>query len=363
MRKLSFQELEDLIDGATILGCGGGGNPERAMIMIREALSKGKEFSLLDPQDLSEDSWICILSYVGGGIKPKEKKIVQGLARIWEYPLLNVSKELSQFMRVEFDTYLPSEIGAGNTVATLFVAAMEGKPVLDGDAAGGRAKPELVISTTHLIDLSPTPLAIASHYGDALILKESIGDKRVEDLCRFLSRASGGTIAVARCPSRGARLKKAIHPYSITLAIEVGRAVREDRTNPLDALIKRLNGAKRFEGRIKRFSRKEKDGFVWGDIYFEGFHEYRDQMYRIWFKNENLIGWRDENLDITCPDAIIMVDTKTGKGVYNWGGDLYDGREVTVIGMKAPEIWKTKKGLEIFGPRHFGFNFPSKMSL
>ena len=32
------------------------------------------------------------------------------------------------------------------------------------------------------------------------------------------------------------------------------------------------------------------------------------------------------------------------------------GKEVTVFGVPAIDRWRTLKGLEILGPRHFGFN-------
>jgi DUF917 family protein len=31
--------------------------------------------------------------------------------------------------------------------------------------------------------------------------------------------------------------------------------------------------------------------------------------------------------------------------------------EVVVIGVRAPDIWRTKKGIELFGPKHLEFDF------
>lgn len=360
-RVLCEQEMEDLVEGAIILGCGGGGNPDVARNMIRDVFSMGKEFALLDPKDFPDEAWLCILGYVGGGITAEEKVYVSGLERVWEHPLTRASKELAEFLGVRFEAYLPSEIGAGNTVANLFVAAMEGKPVVDGDAAGGRAKPELIISTTNMCGISPAPLAVTSHFGDVIIIKESVGDGRIEDLCRFLSRVSDGRVAVARCPVQGKRIKGAFLSYSISTAIELGRIVREARTGKAETVIEKLDGSKRFLGTIRTFSREQKSGFVWGDIYLEGSGDQKGHTYHLWFKNENLVAWMDEELDMTCPDSIILLDAETGKGIYNWGDDLYEGRELVAVGVKAAPIWKSNKGLEIFGPRHFGFDFEAKI--
>ncbi len=81
---------------------------------------------------------------------------------------------------------------------------------------------------------------------------------------------------------------------------------------------------------------------------------------KIWYKNENLVVWKNDALDMTCPDAIVILDAQTGKGLYNWGDHFYQGREVAVVGIPAAPCWNSLKGYEIFGPEHFGFNFAPK---
>lgn len=357
LRKLSFQDMMDLIEGATILGCGGGGDPATAEGLVEEAFQKGREFSLMDPNQMREDDWVCILSYFGGGIEPKEKSLVEGLPQVWKSPIEIAVKELASYLGIEFQAYLPSEIGAGNTIIPMLVASIEGKPILDGDAAGGRAKPEMVISTTYLLGIPVTPLAIATLFGDSMLLKESINEERIERICRYLARASGGRIAVARCPTQGRNILPAVHRHSVSLALRAGHTIRMEKDNPVEALCEVLRGSIRFRGVVESFSREEKDGFMWGEIILKGKVNFDGEYYKVWFKNENLIGWRNGRIDITCPEAIAIVDSHKATGLYNWGNHFYEGREVSVIGIPAAGIWKTEKGLEIFGPRHFGFDF------
>ena len=359
-RKLSIQEIKDLIEGAIVLGCGGGGDPQIARHRVKQVLSQDKEFFLLEADALNQEAWVCILGYVGGGVEPMEKSLAENLPRLWEDPIIQAAKELSQYMQIEFDAYLCSEIGAGNTIANFFVAAIEGKPVIDGDAVGKRAKPELCISLTNLMGIPPTPLAAATHYGDITILKQSPDEARAEQLCRYLARASAGRLAVARNPCQAKVMKKAICPGSISLAIQIGRIISENRYNTLDGIAEVLGAKKIFEGEVEKFSKEDKGGFVWGNIFIRGSHDYKGQKYRVYFKNENLLAWRDDVLDITCPDNIIMVDAESGKGMYNMGDQAQRGRKVAVLGVSAEEIWKTKRGLEVFGPRHFGFDLPYK---
>ncbi len=357
VRKLSYQDMMDLIAGGVILGCGGGGDPANAIAMVDEIFTQGKEFTLLDPRALDGEDWVCILGYVGGGIEPKEKELVKDLKRVWPHPIAIAARELASHLRVEFKAYLPSEIGAGNTVTPMYIAALQGKSDLDGDAAGGRAKPELAISTTHLAGIATTPAAMATYFGESLILQEALSDERVESLCRYVSRAAGGRVAVARCPGKGSEILRAVHPNSISLAIAAGRSIRENQGDPVKALVKTLHGNLRFRGRVDRFSREERDGFMWGDIFLDGSGNHAGESYKIWFKNENLVAWRNGRLDVTCPEGIVIVDAAQGTGIYNWGNHFAPGREVAVIGVPAVACWRTPKGIEIFGPRHFGFDF------
>ena len=53
-----------------------------------------------------------------------------------------------------------------------------------------------------------------------------------------------------------------------------------------------------------------------------------------------------------------MVDLRTGEPKTN--PSIREGDEVAVIGIRAAEVFTTEKGLEILGPKHFGFNLEYK---
>ena len=44
----------------------------------------------------------------------------------------------------------------------------------------------------------------------------------------------------------------------------------------------------------------------------------------------------------------------SGRGIYN--SELREGDQVVAIGMKGVEGFRTNKGLQFAGPRHFGFD-------
>ncbi len=228
-------------------------------------------------------------------------------------------------------------------------------PRLDIDTAG-RAKPEIVNSTTSLFGISLTSLAVVSNFGDVIVVKDAVNEQRVEQLCRYMARASGGICAVARCPISAGEMRGKFVEGTLTEAMAAGRAIRESDT-PVEALLETLSAARLFDGEISSFSRRKEGGFMWGEIELDGLNADAGRHCRLWYKNENLLGWIDEVLRITTPDLLALVDARTGEGIYNWSDDsLTSGRYCTVIGRRAHPLWHSPCGLELFGPRHFGFD-------
>ena len=55
------------------------------------------------------------------------------------------------------------------------------------------------------------------------------------------------------------------------------------------------------------------------------------------------------------PDLICVVDSVSGDGIGTEA--LRYGQRVDVLALPAPEIFLTPRGLELVGPRAFGFDF------
>ena len=143
---------------------------------------------------------------------------------------------------------------------------------------------------------------------------------------------------------------------AISHALNIGRALRTARENggdPIRALLKAGNGFLLFEGVATNAEWREESGFTVGEFKLEGTGEFKGETYRVWYKNENLISWRNGEVDVTIPD-LISVLTPDGHPVTN--PHVEEGKEYVVVGFPAPELWRTPKGLEIFGPKYLGLN-------
>lgn len=366
MKILTKQNMEDLLTGTQLLGCGGGGEIEWGRQMIDEVHEKGKHFKIIDPKELPDDKFVFIVGTVGGGVSEEIKKKFAAflekltMAEKVYKPILVAKEELAKFLGEDAYAYIPSEIGAGNTITPMYVAALEDKPVVDGDNCG-RAKPEIAISTSHVMDVSVTPLVIANPFGDVVILKVAMDDYRAEDICRATAVASGGLCGVARCPAKGRVVKNSIVPNSITKCMKIGEAIREAKEtekDPVQAFIKTAGGYKIFEGKINGWEREERGGFMWGTMIIQGTGDYKEHELKVWYKNEYLVSWIDEKPYVTCPDSICIIEKGKCYGISVWVRDLegYLGKEVVAVGIKAADLWRTAKGIEIFSPKHFGYD-------
>ncbi|MFX0186005.1 MAG: hypothetical protein ACFE95_23215, partial [Candidatus Hodarchaeota archaeon] len=67
-----------------------------------------------------------------------------------------------------------------------------------------------------------------------------------------------------------------------------------------------------------------------------------------------LLSWLDGEQYVTCPDSLLIVDRKTGRGLTPWEEDfVQQDLEVAAFARESARIWQTKTGLDIFGPQVF----------
>jgi len=356
---LNREELVDFIYGAAIYGTGGGGSVKGALEMLEEALKQGLEFKLVDVSEIPDDAIIACPYGVGGGVREEIRRRLESLPRLSRRERVSLGIEaLKRILGREIYGFVPGELGAGNSFVAMYMAALTGKFIVDGDTVG-RSVPEVGHSTFNICDIPITPFVVVTPFGDVMIVTQVLNDSRAEDIDRYMAVASGGGVMVIDHPVEGRKLRNSIIVGTISKSMEVGRGIRrarEEGQDPVEAVLKATDGYLLFKGRIESVEREGKEGFIWGRTRITGSGDYSGQRLEIWFKNENLISWLNDEPYVTCPDLITLLDPETADALSNWGEDLREGREVVVIGIRAPDLWRTPKGLEILTPRYFGFD-------
>ena len=351
MKKLTRQEIIDILVGCTILGTGGGGSLDDGLDSVEKALAAGHEFQLLDFDEIQADAHYAN-PYYCGSIVPKGDQSQQRGDEI-----ATSIRALEEFMDVQFHGLVSIEYGGGNTGEMMAAAARTGKFIVDADAAG-RAVPGLQFSTYYVTENPIPPFSVGTSYGDMAIVTNVADDARAEALSRYMAIGSGGLVGMTDHPIQGRRLKEAVIPNALSYAGTVGRAQREaveQGTDPIQAILTAGGGRLLFQGKVASGSGWSiQEGFTVGTIQMDGAGQDQGKQAKIWYKNENMIMWVDGQVRVTCPDLICVVETKTGYPITN--PNCTEGMEVTVLGFHCHEIWKRERGLAILNPRFFGFD-------
>ena len=361
-RVLDRDALGDILVGCSFLGSGGGGSLAEGRARLADDLAAGLRFELLGLADLDDDEWVASPYGLGSNAPPTAAE----KARFADLPPPRADaveasfRLLSSFLGRRFVATIAGELGPWSTAAALSTAARLGIPTLDADRIG-RAAPEATQDSVLAAGLSTVPLAAVTGLGDSLILQKVAGGSRVEDLLRAISVASLGELGVTDAALSGQYAKRpgVLVAGSLSLAERIGQASRHAvaaRSDPLEAVRAAGGGIRLFEGKVVAFPWKDAAGFLAGEVTIKGTGPFSGSHYRVLFRNENIVAWRDDKVSVAPPDLIAIADTITGAAIAN--PEFKAGQPVTVLGFPAAAIWRTPAGLALFGPAHFGFDFP-----
>ena len=72
------------------------------------------------------------------------------------------------------------------------------------------------------------------------------------------------------------------------------------------------------------------------------------------FQNEFLLARRGDDVLVSTPDLIVLLDLESGEPVT--GELLRYGLRVAVLGIPCVHQWRSAAGLDLVGPRYFGYD-------
>jgi DUF917 family protein len=349
VREIEPDELEPLATGAWILGAGGGGSPYCGYLNIKNLYGEGVRVRLIDAMDLDDDDLVAVVSNMGAPLVGQERLSDPAFAA---RPVSMMEDHLGQ----KFRAVMSVEIGGGNAIQPLLVAAVTELPVVDADAMG-RAFHEAQMTSFAICDLRPYPLTLADIRDNEVIIPRAASWKWMERLSRKACTEVGSIAATCKAPRTGHEVKSCGILYTVTQAIAIGRAVqaaRKAHRDPIEAILEHQRGKLLFRGKVQDMARRTTEGFLRGRAEFVGHDEFRDRRFALDFQNEWLIGRLDDRPLVTVPDIVCVIDTNSGEAI---GTEvLRYGQRVTIIALPAPAILSTSQGLRYVGPRAFGYD-------
>lgn len=350
---LRLDDLADLARGAALLGTGGGGDPYIGLLLVSEEIRRGGTVRLIGPEEVDDEALVVASAFMGAPTVVIEK-IPNG-----DEPVTAL-RALEQRLGRKADAIIPMECGGLNSMIPLLVAARTGLPVVDGDGMG-RAFPELQMETFGVYGVAGSPIAICNERRHVTIIDTGADNHSMEWYARGVTIRMGGVSYIAEYPMTGTDVKRTAIPKTMSLALRLGRVIREARENqqePFQALIDCLagtmyeHGRVLLEGKVVDIERRSADGFVRGTATIASFDG--ATTVELTFQNEHLVARSDGKLLAIVPDLITVLDAESATPITTEA--LRYGQRVRVFAISTPAMMRTPEALRVFGPRAFGLS-------
>ena len=342
---IRVDDIRPLAIGCAVLGTGGGGHTYEAELQTLQALENHGPVDVVSLAHLPDEGIVMPLGHIGAPTVSLEK-----LDSGDEAPRIRDRVETELGRKVV--AVMASEIGGANGVLPVAWAARLDVPLIDADAMG-RAFPEVQMVSMHVAGLHPDLIVLCDVAGSVVSIRARSGEW-AERIARNVTVAFGGTSLMADFVMTAAKARGAVIEGSISRALAIGRAML-GAENPVAALAAEVDGVSLIEGKVVDVERRTTGGFVRGSAVIEGTGGDGGRVLRLEIQNENLAAFEDGEVVACVPDLITLVDAHAGNAVAT--ELLRYGQRVTVLAFACDPLWRTPRGLEVAGPRAFGYGF------
>ena len=359
------QDCEDFVRGLCFMATGGGGSVEVGLSTLLEQLESGGKVEWVDATSLPDNAWTAVVAGMGG--RPAEGGTEKELTELgcseekYDYldMLVTAIEALQDSAGVRVEAIVPVEVGADNVPVPMVAALKLGLPAIDGDYAGGRAIPEVPQTIPEIRGVPVCPMSLVTRWGDVLILKDTVSTAMADRIGRMINLASYGEIGCSCYLMQISDVKQVLAAGTLTEALRVGRVIREAREKGMDPVaeaVKAVDGWLLFEGEITEMEVEDEQSYAFGlgTYHLRGLRNSEGHTFKIWYKNEYHMSWMDGRPFVTSPDCMSVVDLETAEPALSF--DFSVGDQVAVIGRRGHAVHRSPEGVEVLGPRHFGFD-------
>lgn len=351
--KITKPDIPYLALGARVLSAGGGGDPFTIQHLIQSIMSEKKEIPIVSHIHLQPDQFIVPVLTLGSSSICNEKMSTgdEGLHMLAYYEQISGRKA---------DALLTKDIGGTNALIPFIIAAQLDLPVVDGDGMG-RGFPLPHMTTFHLLGIKAAPMVLMNQTGESDVLIHEhtmeLSSQARESIARL-----GGIVYAACYGMTGAQARTAMIPGTVSLIYELGKmlASKPDRVTCLQQLVKCLSNSVLgqpqllIQGKVHAIKRWFVNGSVVGTFEVWGIDQWEGVVFEIPFANEYLAAKMGEKYVCLPPDFLLIIDDETLTPCLI--EDIQEDLPVTVYGVPAPSILRSKQMLEWVGPQAFGLD-------
>lgn len=331
---LTQQQLQWILNGACILGSGGGGPYSIGQQVLAQI--GNSPVSLMPLSDVQPGQWAAVSAFVGSPDAAANQQINFSVATTAWYALEGVTGN-------QFGFVLPGEIGAGNSLIPMVVAAQAGIPI--ADAAGAcRAIPGLMMSSYAAKNLPVSPMYLTDGTAAVTInCANNIADPTVRGV--ISSGSFQQDAGVAFWSMTGQQAQSAAIPGMTTLAMNVGQTLAQalgSGNDPVAAVQSALPQPNYLlcTGKIVSANETTSGGFDFGTVVVQADSGATITIYN---QNENLIAFSNKFvLPLAMGPDLICYMTKDGQPFSNADiDDSIKSKEIAVIGVPAYSMRNT----------------------
>lgn len=356
----NIQEATDFVRGCTFYATGGGGLPENG---IESLMSEINEKGFVQITDISEipDDAVAVCPFLMGSIAPHDEATLKEMAGFGFIDGVNKEKarlakaiqELEAYTGVKTTVVVPIELAGANTSGPISAGSSLGMMAVDGDYCG-RAIPEILQITPYLYDRKWLPVASVDEWDNVCIIKKATNLRVVERIGKLISAGAYGLAGQAGFIMSGKELKETVIAGTLSKSYELGKFIREAQEAHLDhipqKIAEKVGGWVLAEGKRTDFEDEDRIGYYWGTTTIQS--DAGDE-YKIWFKNENHVCWKNGEPFVSSPDLICVVDRHTGEPIPN--PKMRQAQEVAIVVLPCDERLRQDKIKKVLDPQYFGF--------
>jgi uncharacterized protein len=325
---LTPTQLEYILNGACILGSGGGGPLSVGKQVLQQI--GNRSVTLVSGNSVAPSAWTAVSAFVGSPDAAAGQQLDFSVAT-------SAFNTLAGTVKQTFSCVLPGEVGAGNSLIPMVVAVENGIPIVD--AAGAcRAVPGFLMVSYAAAKIPASPMVLTDGKSPVTLnCDNSIADPVTRGII------SGGAFAedagIAFWSMTGAQMSQCAVAGMTSAALALGQALANalaSGQDPLAAVRASLTQPNFLlcTGKITSFGETTSGGFDFGQVVIKADDGSTVTIYN---QNENLIAFSSASpLPLAMGPDLICYLTKSGQVFSNADiDDSIEQQEIAVIGVPA----------------------------
>jgi DUF917 family protein len=351
--RLSGGCLGEFARGCDVLAAGGGGYAADKLPMAQVAVAQQGPVEIIDLADLPENGLVMPCAYLGSPSVWTERIGTgrEGVA---------IRRQVEAHFGQEVVAMMCTEVGGGNGVGSVALAAYAGLPLADADGMG-RAFPGIEQVSMQVAGVAPGPSVLADDHDHVVLVNADTG-QWLERLARSAVTAFGDVGASSEYVMTVEQARTSTVLGSLSKAVRIGRLLAGCAGMPTAQAVARVaeefGGVCLMEGKVSSVVPVQGKATFAANLrstaLLDGINGDSGRCLRVEAGHEFLAILEDGEVRATTPDIITLFDVYSGDTVTT--DALRYGQRVVVLALPCPEVWRQPPGLPLVEPRAFGLD-------